>query len=216
MSAAVRVFVALALLAVFAPVAQAMEFSPWATAVNAEDVLGTSSELNVVDFQDGCPIQSPDRLSLYMASTRPGGHGGIDIWIAHRDSKTDPWGAPENLPEPINSASDDFCPTPIRGGGLFFVSRRVTPGVTCGMGDIYLTRLNPGTGWETPQHLGCESDGGPNIAARRAGTVIRQDRRPDALLLERDPERASVSGDIYRAERHGDGSASVRLSWSPR
>jgi len=81
MSAAVRVFVALALLAVFAPAAQAMEFSPWATAVNAEDVLGTSSELNVVDFQDGCPIQSPDRLNLYMASTRQGGHGGIDIWV---------------------------------------------------------------------------------------------------------------------------------------
>ena len=206
MSAAVRVFVALALLAVFAPAAQAMEFSPWATAVNAEDVLGTSSELNVVDFQDGCPIQSPDRLSLYMASTRPGGHGGIDIWIAHRDSKTDPWGAPENLPEPINSASDDFCPTPIRGGGLFFVSRRVTPGVTCGMGDIYLTRLNPGTGWETPQHLGCESDGGPNTPLDEQGPSYVKTGGPTLYFSSGIPSGPGVSGDIYKSERHGDGS----------
>jgi len=206
MSAAVRTCVALALLAIFAPAAQAMEFSPWATAVNAEDVLGTSSELNVVDFQDGCPIQSPDRLSLYMASTRPGGHGGIDIWIAHRDSKTDPWGAPENLPEPINSTFDDFCPTPIRGGGLFFVSRRVTPGVTCGMGDIYLTRLNPGAGWETPQHLGCESDGGPNSPLDEQGPSYVKTGGPTLYFSSGIPSGPDVSGDIYKSERHGDGS----------
>ena len=63
MSAALRALVALALLAVFAPAAQALEFSPWSTAVNAESVLGTSELLNT-DVQDGCPIQSPDRLSL--------------------------------------------------------------------------------------------------------------------------------------------------------
>ena len=28
---------------------------------------------------DGCPIESPDGLSLYMASNRPGGLGGLDI-----------------------------------------------------------------------------------------------------------------------------------------
>jgi hypothetical protein len=203
MSALLRALVALALLAVFAPAAQALEFSPWSTAVNAESVLGTSELLNT-DVQDGCPIQSPDRLSLYMASTRPGGQGGIDIWVAQRDSQDAPWGAPENLPAPINSASDDFCPTPIRGGGLFFVSRRVTPGVTCGMGDIYLTRLNPGTGWETPQHLGCEAGG---------------DRRADALLLERArhlQERAArrrelrPSGGGYLAKQRIDGHPAER------
>ena len=68
-----------------------------------------------------------------MASNRPGGKGGLDIWVARRDSVDEPFGAPENLPAPINSAADDFCPTPLRGGRLLFVSRRVTEGVTCGM-----------------------------------------------------------------------------------
>jgi hypothetical protein len=196
MGTAMRAFVALALLAVFAPAAQALEFSPWATAVNAESVLGTSELLNT-DALDGCPIQSPDRLSLYLASTRPGGHGGIDIWVAQRDSKDAPWGAPENLPEPINSASDDFCPTPTRGGGLFFVSRRVTPGVTCGMGDIYLTRLNPGTGWEAPQHLGCQADGGPNTPLDEQGPSYVKTGGPTLYF--------SSGPDIYKSERHGDG-----------
>src|SRR5215211_1967349 len=105
MTAAVRVFAALALLAVFAPAAQAMEFSPWAPAVDAESVPGTSSELNTA-VQDGCPIQSPDGLSLYMASTRPRFEGDprtdIDIWVAHRGSTDAPWGAPENLGAPVN------------------------------------------------------------------------------------------------------------------
>jgi hypothetical protein len=183
-----------------APSAQALEFSPWATAVNAESVLGTSAELNTA-VQDGCPIQAPDGLSLYMASTRPRFAGDlrtdIDIWVAQRESKDAPWGAPENLPEPINSTSDDFCPTPIRGGGLFFVSRRVTPGVTCGMGDIYLTRLNPGQGWEIPEHLGCEANGGPNTTLDEQGPSYVKTGGPTLYF--------SSGPDIYKSERHGDG-----------
>jgi hypothetical protein len=196
-----RVVVGLALVALFAaPSAQALEFSPWATAVNAESVLGTSAELNTA-VQDGCPIQSPDGLSLYMASTRPRFAGDlrtdIDIWVAHRESRDAPWGAPENLPEPVNSTSDDFCPTPIRGGGLFFVSRRVTPGVTCGMGDIYLTRLNPGQGWEVPEHLGCEANGGPNTALDEQGPSYVKTGGPTLYF--------SSGPDIYKSRRHGDG-----------
>jgi len=201
MTSAVRVFAALALLAVFAPAAQAMEFSPWAPAVNAEDVPGTSGELNTA-FQDGCPIQAPDGLSLFMASTRPRFDGDtrtdIDIWVAERESTDAPWGAPQNLGAPVNSTADDFCPTPIRGEGLFFVSRRVLPGLTCGMGDIYLTRLNAGRGWEPPEHLGCQSNGGPNTPLDEQGPSYVKTGGP-ALYFSSGP-------DIYRSARHGDGS----------
>src|SRR5919198_3793607 len=205
MISAIRVCVALAVAAVFAPSAQALDFSPWAPAVNAESVLGTSELLNT-PVQDGCPIQSPDRLSLYLASTRPRFEGDtrtdIDIWVAHRESKDAAWGAPVNLPSPVNSTADDFCPTPIRGGGLFFVSRRVTPGVTCGMGDIYLTRLNPGQGWERPEHLGCEADGGPNTALDEQGPSYVKTGGPTLYYSS----GTSTAADIYRSERHGDGS----------
>jgi hypothetical protein len=201
MTSVLRVLVALALLAVFAPAAQAMEFSPWAPAVNAEDLPGTSDELNTA-FQDGCPIQAPDGLSLFMASTRPRFEGDtrtdIDIWVAERESTDAPWGAPQNLGAPVNSTADDFCPTPIRGEGLFFVSRRVLPGVTCGMGDIYFTRLNPARGWEPPEHLGCQSDGGPNTPLDEQGPSYVKTGGP-ALYFSSGP-------DIYRSARHGDGS----------
>ena len=82
---------------------------------------GNHADLNTASL-DGCPIQSPDGHSLYLASNRPGGKGGLDIWVSTRANTGDPWGAPENLPEPINSASDDFCPTPLHGDELLFVS----------------------------------------------------------------------------------------------
>ena len=63
------------------------------------------------EFLDGCPIQAPDGLSLYMATNRPGGLGGIGIWVTHRSSTDVGFGTPVNLGAPVNSAADDFCPS---------------------------------------------------------------------------------------------------------
>ena len=98
----------------------AMKLSAWATAQKIDEIGGNSAELNTASL-DGCPIQSPDGLNLYMASNRPGGKGGLDIWVATRASTSAQWGAPVNLGEPVNSAADDFCPTPVGKKGLFFV-----------------------------------------------------------------------------------------------
>lgn len=141
---------ALATALTFVSISSAKHFSDWGPPVNAESIPGTSSECNT-PFNDGCPIQSPDGVTLYMASNRPGGFGGQDIWVARRASEDDPWGAPENLGAVINTAFDDFCPTPVRGHGLYFVSAR--PG-GCGGPDLYFTRYTNGA-WEEPQNLGC-------------------------------------------------------------
>ena len=171
MTRAACALVSLVLAGAIAPAAQAASFSPWSPAVNAEQPLGTSSELNTAS-SDGCPIQSPDGLSLYMASNRPRFAGDartdLDIWVAHRSTRDAPWGAPQNVGEPINSTADDFCPTPVRAGGLFFVSRRVVPG-SCGGADIFFARRHPRHGWEAPGHLGCTADGGPNSALDEMG-----------------------------------------------
>ena len=127
----------------------------WGPPHKVDEINGNSSEVNT-PYLDGCPIQSPDGMSLYMASNRPRFAGDtrtdLDIWVAHRRNKHAPFGAPESLPEPINSLADDFCPTPVRGRGLFFASRRVAPG-TCGGADIYFTRFNPNHGWSDPEHF---------------------------------------------------------------
>ncbi len=147
--------------------ALAANYSAW-------DEPGPVDELNT-KFSDGCPIQSPDGHSFYMAVNRPHpsdpdqtAPGDLDIWVAHRASGEDSWGPAEPLPTPINSEFDDFCPTPTQGKGLFFVSSRPTFEVgsttspSCGGGDIYFARQNPRHGWSQPVNLGCEvnSSGG--------------------------------------------------------
>ena len=173
-------------------------FSAWNPAQKIDEIAGNHPDLNTPSL-DGCPIQSPDGLSLYMATNRPGGKGGLDIWAATRASERDPWGAPVNLPEPINSASDDFCPTPIHGKGLLFVSRRVVQGVTCGLGDIYFTRRNPAHGWSDPQHLGCDP-AGPNSALDEQGPSYMQGR----LYFSRSSLPPGNSGELYVSEKQGD------------
>ena len=173
-------------------------FSAWDPARKIDEIGRNHPDLNT-PFTDGCPIQSPDRLSLYMASNRPGGKGGLDIWVATRASVSDPWGAPVNLPEPINSASDDFCPTPIPGNGLLFVSRRTIEGVTCGLGDIYFSRRNPAHEWSEPQHLGCDP-AGPNSALDEQGPSYVQGR----LYFSRSALPPGNTGELYVSNKNGD------------
>lgn len=78
----------------------------------------------------------------------------LDIWVATSDSPDAPWDAPVNLGDPVNSTFDDFCPTPVRGQGLFFVSRRAVAG-GCGGFDIYVaTRASVDDPWSAPVNLG--------------------------------------------------------------
>lgn len=123
----------------------AAQFGDWSVPVSAE--IGSDPELNTA-FNDGCPILSPDGLSLYMATNRPGGAGGLDIWVATRATTTEGWGAPAPLSGVINTPDNEFCPTPVRGRGLFFV--RAPAGTT--NGDIYRTRRD-NAGWRTPERL---------------------------------------------------------------
>ena len=135
-----------------------------------------------------------------MASNRPGGLGGLDIWVAHRPSKDVGFGAPENLGEPVNSAADDFCPTPIRGKGLFFISREPLAG-SCGLGDIYFSRENPAHGWSEPTHLGCAPDG-PNTALDEMGPSYVETDSGASLYYS--SSSATVPGDIFVSDGYGN------------
>jgi len=130
----------------------AAEFGDWSAPVSAEQ--GSDPSLNSM-FNDGCPILSPDGLSLYMATNRPDVEGGpdrdLDIWVARRETTTSGWGAPERLPAPVNTDANEYCPTPARGKRLFFV--RAPAGTMSG--DILLTRLH-NDGYDEPTVFGPE------------------------------------------------------------
>jgi hypothetical protein len=175
-------------------------FSPWSTAQKIDEIAGNDPELNTPSL-DGCPMESPDGLNLYMASNRPGS-AGLDIWVAHRMTKDAPFGAPVNLGSAVNSAADDFCPTPVGRHGLFFVSRRTIEGVTCGLGDIYFTRFDRAHGWRPPEHLGCAPDG-PNSALDEMGPSYVKTHGQKLLYFS--SSSAAVPGDIFVSAKAAGG-----------
>ncbi len=183
------VLISIAVAMTFTSLVSAKHFGEWAAPVNIESIPGNSSELNTTS-NEGYPILSPDGLSLYIVSDRPGGSGALDIWVARREKKDDPWGDPENLGLPVNSIAHDHSPTPVSGHGLFFVSTRID---SCGGDDIYFTRFKHGD-WEEPQNVGCQI----NSTAAESSPSYFEDESGHAILYF-SSNRAGGSGlqDIY-------------------
>jgi hypothetical protein len=188
-------------------------YSGWSPAVRVESLPGTDPSFNGPAL-DGCPFVSRSGKAFYMASTRPGGLGGIDIWVSTRAGTDDPWGAPVNVGEPVNSPANDFCPTIARDGHRFyFVSNR--PG-GCGGDDIYATRLGP-DGWGPVRNLGCEVNSSANEASpfplpdRGSGPVLYfSSNRPGGFSAET-PGAASGDADLYRSKAQDGAFGEARL-----
>jgi WD40-like Beta Propeller Repeat len=192
--------------------AAARDYTPWSQAVRVE-ATGAHPDFNGPAL-DGCPFISRDGRTFYMASTRPGGLGGIDIWVSTRASEHDSWGAPINVGAPVNSPANDFCPTISRDGHLFyFVSNR--PG-GCGGDDIYSTRLRP-DGWDPVANLGCEVNSAANEASpfplpeRGKGPVLYfSSNRPGGFTAE-PPSAPAGDADLYLSESHGGAFGAAEL-----
>jgi TolB protein len=180
------------------------DYGPWSQAVRVE-AAGADPAFNGAAL-DGCPFISRDGKTFYMASTRPGGLGGIDIWASHRDGPEEPWGAPVNLGAPVNSPANDFCPTIARDGHFFyFVSNRAGG---CGGDDIYTTRLRP-DGWDEPENLGCAVNSAANEASpfplpeRSAGPVLYFSSTRAGGFSAEAPGAVSGDSDLYVSVSHG-------------
>lgn len=196
---------ALALALLTAPTAQAKPYGDWQGAVSLTAVNSAATE--------GCPIEAPDGLSLFIMSTRGAG-GDQDIWVATRDDVDDEFGAPEELPSPVNSGANDFCPTPLRGKGLLFVSTRggvdAYGTVACGMGDIYFTRLSPASGeWSPARNLGCATNGGPNTTGMEYGPSVIETDAGRQLYYSSGPAVGAGGQDIFVSQQGANGSFGV-------
>ena len=59
---------------------------------------------------DGTPAFSPDGLTLFFSSDRPGGFGDLDLWMSTRASISDPFVLLVNLGSSINGSSLELSP----------------------------------------------------------------------------------------------------------
>jgi len=127
-----------------------------ASVANAEFIFGTATNLgptvNSTVHEYG-PSISADGLSLYFASNRPGGHGGLDIWVTTRPTKDEPWAEPVNLGPTVNSSAGDWGGSiPANGLELFFEAPRSGG---AGGHDLWVTtRATTDDDWGNPVNLG--------------------------------------------------------------
>ena len=151
----------------------------WSTPVNLGPKVNSSAT-------DTTPRLSPDGRSLYLASTRAGGVGSFDIWVATRASLNDPWDAPVNLGPNVNSSAFDglLC---VSGDNqtLVFASDRAG-----GLGDLDIwmsTRTNALAPWGQAQHLPAQ--------VNSSGVDFPAALSRDGLLLFIKSDRSITEGD---------------------
>jgi hypothetical protein len=111
------------------------------------------------------------------------------------------------LGEPVSlNGPRDFCPTPLTGNWLMFVSDRDVP-EACGAGtttDMYLARSRaiPADSWGEAQHPGCAPDG-PNTEGTEFSPSLVTTAEGTFLYFSSD---VGGNQDIYRSEMAPDGS----------
>lgn len=125
--------------------------SDWGEPMNLGSTINTSAV-------DACPSISTDGLTLFFASSRPGGYGNSDLYVTTRQTTDDPFGSLVNLGPTVNSSSLDSGPCiSIDGLSLFFMSNR--PGGSGG-DNIWLTTRETINGeWSAPVNLGPNVNG---------------------------------------------------------
>ena len=83
--------------------------TPWAEPTNLGSVVNSAYS------EHSCSL-SPDGLLMLFTepytttSPRPGGYGGVDMWMLRRASLSDPWQAPVNLGPQVNGAGAGVVP----------------------------------------------------------------------------------------------------------
>jgi len=178
-------------------------FGPWQTAQSVDP--GRTNGVNTPK-NDGCPIEAPNHHRLFFASDRG---GTLDLYAANREDGQ--WILGEKLPSPVNTDNaNEFCPTPLTGNRLLFVSTRAN---NCGgagnNADIYYTRLDPDTGeWLQPQPLSCQINSGgeefsPSLFEAHGRTFLYFSSNRDTGIAGRHK--------IYASEFQPDGTWSLAL-----
>jgi outer membrane protein OmpA-like peptidoglycan-associated protein/tetratricopeptide (TPR) repeat protein len=102
-------------------------------------------------YQEPSVSMTANGNTIYFSSNRPGGLGGLDIYVSHKDAKGN-WGEAVNLGAPVNTPYDDDAPfIHPDGQNLYFSSRG-----HAGMGgyDIYRCSMEGNGKWSQPDNLG--------------------------------------------------------------
>jgi len=104
------------------------------------------------EYSETTVTLSPDGKTMFFASNRKGGFGGLDIWVTHRDKKGE-WEDAENLGEEINTTLNEDGPFIGYDGKTLYFSSEGGEGM--GGYDIYRVVYDSlSSAWEAPENMG--------------------------------------------------------------
>lgn len=103
------------------------------------------------DFWESSPSLSPDKKDLYFSSSQPGGYGGRDIWVTHRNGNGK-WGRPQNLGDVVNTKADEACAFIHADNQTLYFNSNGHMGY--GLTDLFLTKKINDSTWSEPENLG--------------------------------------------------------------
>jgi len=158
-------------------------YHPWGPPENLGSVVNT-------DGRETEPSISADGLCLYFASDRPGGEGGLDLYVTTRPTREDPWCAPVNLGPAVNGAGNDMSPC-VSASGLTLFYRSAGSAKNSGSDICVTTRATTCDAWREPTSLMSCIDS-PGI--RRVSGIS-----PDARTLYLTVEEAQAGSDLVEA-----------------
>ncbi len=156
-----------------------LESRTWRAPVNLGEPVNSAAN-------ESHPSLTADMRSLYFASDREGGMGGIDVWSAERISSFG-FGEVYNLGSTVNSPDDDSEPSvSARGELLLFASNR---GGGLGGMDVWIS--SQGAGWQMARNAGAPVNSAANDHAPHM--------RMDGAFLYFTSDRAGGAGgrDLY-------------------
>jgi len=130
------------------------------------------------DYWDSAPSISPDGKALYFASNRPGGYGGIDLYVAYKNDQG-VWEEASNVGEQINTAGDEQTPFIHADNQTLYFSSTGWPGF--GGADFYVSRKKIDGTWSKPINLGSpintfDNEGSIAVANNGVDAYIASDR----------------------------------------
>ena len=115
----------------------------------------------IIEYEVGEMHVTADGQELYFGSKRPGGHGGMDLWVSQKE--TDGWGEPVNLGPLVNTANDEGWPfVSVDGQELWYTgqSTKGRPGPA-----IFRSLRQPDGSWGAAEEIISSFAGEPTMSS---------------------------------------------------
>ncbi|MGI8581797.1 MAG: OmpA family protein [Chitinophagaceae bacterium] len=148
------------------------------------------------EYWETSPSLSPDKRDLYFSSSVPGGFGGSDIWVSHRNANGK-WGPAQNLGPEINTSGNEGSPFIHADNQTLYFNSMGHQGYS-EKSDLFVSRKQPDGKWSKPENLGYPI----NTTDEEGSLIVSSDGKTAYYASDRNDTKGAL--DIYTFELRED------------